>query len=82
VVAFASAAAVGHIPIPPKKNDAGRRVVDKPVRNVTLIDQAGNKFSLGEAKGKIVAVTFVYTKCPDVCPLFTARFDEKTTSNP
>jgi protein SCO1/2 len=74
VVAFTSATVFAHFPIPPKKGDIGRRVVEKPVRNITLIDQSGKKFSLDDARGKVVAVTFVYTKCPDVCPLFTARF--------
>jgi protein SCO1/2 len=27
-------------------------------------------------RGKAVLVTFVYTTCPDVCPLFTAKFVE------
>lgn len=63
-----------HFPIPPKKSEIGRRVIDKPVRNFALTDQAGKKFQLADARDKIVAITFVYTKCPDVCPLFTAKF--------
>lgn len=74
VVAFTSASVFAHFPIPPKKSDIGRRLVEKPVGNFALIDQAGKKFQLSDAKGKIVAITFVYTKCPDVCPLFTAKF--------
>ncbi|HEX2230000.1 MAG TPA: SCO family protein [Candidatus Binatia bacterium] len=42
--------------------------------NASLIDQTGKKFQLNDAKGKVVIATFVYTKCPDVCPLFTAKF--------
>jgi protein SCO1/2 len=72
--AFTYASAFAHFPIPPKKGEIGRRVVDKPVKNFTLTDQAGNKFQLADARGKVVAITFVYTKCPDVCPLFTAKF--------
>ena len=78
VVAFACAficvPANAHFPIPSKKGEIGRRVVDKPVKNFILTDQAGKKFQLTDARGKIVAITFVYTKCPDVCPLFTAKF--------
>jgi protein SCO1/2 len=66
--------ALAHFPIPPKKSDGGRRVVQKPVGNASLIDQTAKKFQLNEAKGKVVIATFVYTKCPDVCPLFTAKF--------
>jgi protein SCO1/2 len=74
LVALACGSASAHFPIPPKKGEIGRRVVDKPVRNSTLIDQSGKRFQLSDAQGKVVAVTFVYTKCPDVCPLFTAKF--------
>jgi protein SCO1 len=74
VVALACAPAFAHFPIPPKKSEIGRRVVDKPVQNFTLTDQAGLKFSFADARDKIVAITFVYTRCPDVCPLFTANF--------
>jgi len=72
--AFTCASAIAHFPIPPKKGEIGRRVVDKPVKNFTLTDQTGKKFQLADARGKVVAITFVYTKCPDVCPLFTAKF--------
>jgi protein SCO1/2 len=44
------------------------------VRNASLIDQTGKKFQLNDAGGKVAVVTFIYTKCPDVCPLFTANF--------
>jgi len=71
---FTCAAAFAHFPIPPKKSEVGRRVVDKPVKNFILTDQGGKKFQLADARGKIVAITFVYTRCPDVCPLFTAKF--------
>jgi protein SCO1/2 len=71
---FFTAHALAHFPIPPKKSEIGRRIVEKPVRNFTLLDQDGKKFQLAEARGKIIVVTFVYTKCPDVCPLFTANF--------
>jgi protein SCO1/2 len=69
-----AADALAHFPIPPKKGEIGRRIVDKPVKNFTLTDQNGKTFQLADARGKVIAVTFVYTKCPDVCPLFTANF--------
>lgn len=34
-----------------------------------LHDQFGRPTSLGNFSGKIVALTFLYTNCPDVCPL-------------
>lgn len=64
-----------HIPLPPRDaTDIGRRVVDKPVANFKLTDQDGKSFDWSAARGKIVLVTFVFTTCPDVCPLFTANF--------
>jgi protein SCO1/2 len=64
-----------HIPLPPRESsDIGRRVVDKPVANFKLTDQDGRPFDWESARGKVVLVTFVFTTCPDVCPLFTAHF--------
>lgn len=36
-----------------------------------LQDQRGQTVSLADYKGKVVALTFLYTNCPDVCPLTT-----------
>jgi protein SCO1/2 len=65
---------LAHIPIPPKKpSEIGRRIVDTPVADFTLRDQDGKLFQLGRTGGKIILVTFIFTACPDVCPLFTAK---------
>ena len=64
-----------HIPLPPKEpSDIGRRVVNKSVPDFKLTDQDGRPFQFAAARGKVVLVTFVFTTCPDVCPLFTANF--------
>jgi protein SCO1/2 len=63
-----------HIPIPPKKGEIGRRETNVAAPGFTLTDQAGKKFNFKAASGKVVLVTFVYTTCPDVCPLFSAHF--------
>lgn len=41
-----------------------------------LIDQTGARVSLGSLKGKVVAVNFIYTRCPlpDYCPRMVANF--------
>jgi protein SCO1 len=64
----------GHIPMPPKKGEIGRRETNIAAPSFTLIDQADKKFIFEPASGKVVLVTFVYTSCPDVCPLFSANF--------
>ena len=43
----------------------------KPLPDFTLHDQSGQKVSLQAQRGKVVLVTFLYTHCPDVCPLIT-----------
>ena len=40
----------------------------RPVPAFTLVDQHGRPFSSDALKGKVVAVFFGYTHCPDVCP--------------
>jgi protein SCO1/2 len=40
-----------------------------PAPNFRLTDQSGNQVSLEQFKGKPVVLTFLYTHCPDVCPL-------------
>jgi len=34
-----------------------------------LIDQDGRRFALRDLRGKAVLVSFIYTSCPDVCPV-------------
>ena len=38
-----------------------------------LKDQFGRSFALADTSGKVVALTFLYTNCPDVCPIVTAN---------
>jgi protein SCO1 len=64
-----------HFPIPPKQSsEIGRRVVKKPVPDFTLTDQDGKPFRFAATRGKVVLITFIFTTCPDVCPLLTAKF--------
>ena len=68
-------AGFAHIPLPPKEpTEIGRRVVNTAVPDFTLTDQDGKSFRFASSRGKLVLVTFVFTTCPDVCPLFTANF--------
>lgn len=72
---LAPPASWAHIPIPPKApNDIGRRLVNTPVPDFKLTDQDGKPFLFNAARGKLVLATFVFTHCPDVCPLLTAKF--------
>lgn len=51
---------------------AARRQVHLPIPDFSLTDQAGRPFSFRSLRGKVVLLTFVYTTCPDICPLITA----------
>lgn len=67
--------ALAHVPLPPRAaSEIGRRAVNIAMPNFTLIDQHGKPFELASARGKVVLVTFIFTTCPDVCPLLTAHF--------
>jgi protein SCO1/2 len=44
-----------------------------PAPEFTLTTQEGRRLSLQELRGKVVAVTFIYTGCTDTCPLLTAK---------
>lgn len=44
--------------------------------NFELTNQAGQSVSLGGLKGDVVVLTFLYTNCPDVCPIVTSRLRE------
>lgn len=45
----------------------------RPAPNFRLTDQFDSQVSLQQFKGKPVVLTFLYTHCPDVCPLTTER---------
>lgn len=51
--------------------------VDPPVAapNFTLEDQSGKPVSPAAQRGRWLVVTFLYTHCPDVCPLIAAQLD-------
>jgi protein SCO1/2 len=70
---FASPARA-HLPIPPKKGEIGKKAVQTVVPDFTLMDQDGKPFQFAKARGKLILLTFVFTTCPDLCPLLTAKF--------
>src|SRR6266436_7545857 len=42
-----------------------------PAPAFTLISQDGVAVSLADFRGKVLAVTFIYTLCTDTCPVLT-----------
>jgi protein SCO1/2 len=51
----------------------GTDLQNVPAPDFRLTDQFGQQVSLSQFKGKPVIVTFMYTHCPDVCPLIAEK---------
>jgi protein SCO1/2 len=69
----------GHAPIPPDAKPAGTMDVLQPgglVPDDPLVDQTGATRKLSDWRGRALAVTFVYTRCPlpDFCPAMDRGF--------
>jgi protein SCO1/2 len=47
-----------------------------PAPDFSLMSQDGKPVTLIGLNGKVVAVTFLYTACPDICPLLTQKMVE------
>jgi protein SCO1/2 len=41
-----------------------------------LIDENGRPFDLNQTRGKVVVLSLIYTHCPDICPLTTAKMKQ------
>src|SRR4051794_39984634 len=71
----------GHRELPPDARPAKVMDVMQPgdtVPDDPLVDQAGVPRKLSQWRGKVLAVTFIYTRCPlpDFCPLMDRHFAE------
>src|SRR5947208_17021266 len=54
---------------------AGTELGATDAPDFTLTDGvSGRSVSLSAQRGEVVALTFLYTTCPDVCPLTASRF--------
>jgi protein SCO1/2 len=49
---------------------------DTPAPDFTLTDQNGQPVRFADLRGKVVALTFLYTNCPDVCPLIATKLGQ------
>jgi protein SCO1/2 len=57
-----------------KPVESARVSVSQAAPDFTLTDQEGKARRFRSLAGKVVLATFIYTTCPDVCPLLTAKF--------
>jgi len=47
-----------------------------PAPGFALVDQTGRVLALADLRGKVFAITFVFTTCSDSCPVVTAKMAE------
>jgi len=77
VVVFSLRSATGQsLPPNPATDVAGLQGTDLgnvPAPGFHLTDQFGKQVSLAQFRGKPVVLTFLYTHCPDVCPLIAEQ---------
>ncbi len=50
-----------------------------PAPNFRLEDQFGQPVALSDFRGKVVVLTFLYTNCPDACPIITEKLHQAYT---
>src|SRR5262245_41609611 len=61
---------------PPVQFAGGTLAPPFPAPNFVLRDQRGRLVSMAEQRGHWAVVTFLYTHCPDVCPLIAANLNQ------
>jgi protein SCO1/2 len=79
-VAIAAPAAFAHSLHELETELGNREQYFQPIEKVapafTLRDVAGRSVGLADLHGKVVVLHFIYTHCPDVCPLHAERIAE------
>ncbi|MED5159225.1 MAG: SCO family protein [Candidatus Thermoplasmatota archaeon] len=46
-----------------------------PADDFVLIDENGDYYSLYQLQGKVIVIAFLFTRCPDICPIVSANLD-------
>ncbi len=49
----------------------GSQLARSPVDDFVLTDQMGDEFSFYDDSNEVTVVAFIFTRCPDVCPVIT-----------
>jgi protein SCO1/2 len=65
-------------PPPTASEQAEKEIAGKELPDFKLTNQDGKRISTNDFRGKALAVTFIYTRCPlpNFCPLMSIRFSE------
>ncbi|MGZ4355045.1 MAG: SCO family protein, partial [Gaiellaceae bacterium] len=63
-------------PVTPPRTFAGSQLTPpRTAPPISLHDAAGTPVTLAAQRGRYVLVTFLYTHCPDVCPLIASNLN-------
>ena len=76
VLAVAGCGSSKHADKPKSKPSQYAGAVANPPKQAPPLvqkDSSGKRFDLASYRGKVVLITFLYTHCPDVCPLITGN---------
>ena len=46
-----------------------------PAQDFNLIDGNGEYYQLSQLEGKVIVIAFLFTRCPDVCPIVSANLE-------
>lgn len=70
---------IGHVPLDEDSSSAGPAAIAMPgdeAPDAELLDETGQSRRLSDWRGSVVAVTFIYTRCPvpNFCPLMDRHF--------
>ena len=65
---------------PPRTFVGGEITPPRPAPPISLHDAAGKPVTLAAQRGRYVLVTFLYTHCPDVCPLIAQNLNAAVRS--
>jgi protein SCO1/2 len=60
---------------PPGRFRGSELTPPRPAPPIALRDADGRRVTLAAQRGRYVLVTFIYTHCPDVCPLITQNLN-------
>jgi protein SCO1 len=71
---------IGHAAQPPANapNAMHTPAPGEDVPDFSFTDQYGKRISISQYRGKVLIITFIYTRCPfpDYCPRMSSNFDE------
>ena len=43
------------------------------VEDFILLDENGEPYALSQLEGKVIVIAFLFTRCPDICPIVSAN---------